>query len=121
MFEWVCNFKDECLLTFTAGHIRDVTARYASQWLTETRKLRTDQAWWEETLQPYGSLDKHLDDLEDNDMASCLQKQPLPTNIGAFKSHPLLVHCVGGVFSYSDTLYDLKLRNLVCSMSSEDC
>ncbi|XP_052778468.1 DNA repair protein complementing XP-C cells-like [Mya arenaria] len=34
------------------GHLKDVTARYASQWLTETRKLRVDRDWWGETLAP---------------------------------------------------------------------
>lgn len=41
--------------------IKDVTARYASKWLTETRKLRVgavDKDWWKTTLMPYGTVDK---------------------------------------------------------------
>ena len=30
--------------------MRDVTARYAKQWLSQTRKLRVDEDWWTETL-----------------------------------------------------------------------
>ncbi|WAR25721.1 XPC-like protein [Mya arenaria] len=41
------------------GHLKDVTARYAIQWLTETRKLRVDRDWWGETLAPY-VLRRHL-------------------------------------------------------------
>ncbi|XP_052779234.1 DNA repair protein complementing XP-C cells-like [Mya arenaria] len=73
------------------GHIKDVTARYASQWLTETRKLRVDRDWWGETLAPYSSQDKQADEQEDQQMAASLQQQPMPTSVGAFKSHPLYV------------------------------
>ncbi|WAR25678.1 XPC-like protein [Mya arenaria] len=52
------------------GHIKDVTARYASQWLTETRKLRVDRDWWGETLAPYSSQDKQADEQEDQQMAA---------------------------------------------------
>lgn len=34
----------------TEGEWKDVTARYASKWMTETRKLRVDPEWWSETL-----------------------------------------------------------------------
>ncbi len=31
----------------------DVTARYASDWLTVARRNRVDESWWEETLRPF--------------------------------------------------------------------
>ncbi|XP_052284876.1 DNA repair protein complementing XP-C cells homolog isoform X2 [Dreissena polymorpha] len=74
-----------------ACHIKDITARYAGQWLTETRKLRTDPGWWEETLRPYACADRRTDEAEDRDMAASLQQQPLPTSVGALKNHPLYI------------------------------
>jgi len=74
---------------FAECHIKDVTARYASQWLTETRKNRVDRDWWGKTLEPYMSTDTRADEREDEQMASCLTQQPLPTSVGAFKNHPL--------------------------------
>ncbi|KAL4226611.1 hypothetical protein ACF0H5_014594 [Mactra antiquata] len=69
--------------------IKDVTARYASQWLTETPKYRVDREWWEETLKPYLNPDKKFSDKEDEELTLNLQERPLPTSIGAFKNHPL--------------------------------
>lgn len=34
-------------------YVTDVTARYASDWLTTVRKSRVDNGWWEETLRPF--------------------------------------------------------------------
>lgn len=69
--------------------MRDVTARYASQWLTETQKLRVDSEWWEEALQPNICPDKQRNKIEDEELNSRLHQQPLPTSVGAFKGHPL--------------------------------
>ena len=33
--------------------MRDVTARYASNWCTHGRKQRLSEEWWEESLRPY--------------------------------------------------------------------
>ena len=46
----------------------DVTARYASEWCTATRKLRLNE-WWQETLQPYASS-KADREMEDEDIMS---------------------------------------------------
>jgi hypothetical protein len=40
-------------IIITGGKWKDVTARYASKWMTETRKWRVDPDWWEETLRVY--------------------------------------------------------------------
>ncbi|XP_061186504.1 DNA repair protein complementing XP-C cells homolog [Saccostrea echinata] len=68
------------------GKWKDVTARYASNWMTDTRKLRVDPEWWEETLSVYKCEE---DRAEDEEIKANLMKRPLPTNISAFKSHPL--------------------------------
>ena len=43
---------------FLENAIKDVTNRYASSWMSKTRKLRIDDDWWEETLRPYKSRNK---------------------------------------------------------------
>ncbi|XP_062593298.1 DNA repair protein complementing XP-C cells homolog [Saccostrea cucullata] len=68
------------------GTWKDVTARYASNWMTETRKLRVDPEWWDETLSVYKCEE---DRAEDEEIKANLMKRPLPTNISAYKSHPL--------------------------------
>ncbi|XP_048741387.2 DNA repair protein complementing XP-C cells homolog isoform X2 [Ostrea edulis] len=68
------------------GKWKDVTARYASKWMTETRKLRVDPEWWEETLSVY--RDKE-DEVEDEEIKASLMKRPLPTSVSDYKSHPL--------------------------------
>ncbi|XP_025106845.1 DNA repair protein complementing XP-C cells-like [Pomacea canaliculata] len=71
------------------GHVKDITARYAPQWLSQTRKKRVNAEWWQETLEPYASTSKHLDDREDQEIAAVLMQKPLPTSIGEYKNHPL--------------------------------
>ena len=43
---------------FPENAVKDVTNRYASSWMSKTRKLRIDSDWWEDTLQPYKSKNK---------------------------------------------------------------
>lgn len=71
--------------------IKDVTNRYASSWMSKTRKLRIDSDWWEDTLQPYKSRNKKMDQLEDSLLEDQLLEKPLPTSITEFKNHPLYV------------------------------
>ncbi|KAK3585967.1 hypothetical protein CHS0354_038511 [Potamilus streckersoni] len=73
------------------GTLKDVTARYASQWMTETRKLRIESDWWEETLEPYRPRNTDMEEREDQEMKSHLIQKPLPTSVGLFKNHPLYV------------------------------
>ena len=68
---------------------KDVTARYASQWLTNTQKFRADEEWWAETMDLYKPLDIEMEEQEDREIQSHLLQRPLPTVIGAFKNHPL--------------------------------
>jgi len=68
------------------GRIKDVTQRYASNYLTQTRKMRVDQDWLDATLNPF--MDKE-GEKEDKELAKKMGEAPLPTNVGAFKGHPL--------------------------------
>ncbi|XP_076814596.1 DNA repair protein complementing XP-C cells homolog [Clavelina lepadiformis] len=72
--------------------VKDVTARYASSWLTTTRKLRignVDKDWWRNTLKLFKTKDQVQDQEENEQLETALLSRPLPTSIGAFKSHPL--------------------------------
>jgi len=71
--------------------IKDVTNRYASSWMSKTRKLRIDSDWWEDTLQPYKSKNKKMDEMEDSHLEDKLLEKPLPTSITEYKNHPLYV------------------------------
>ncbi|XP_074609302.1 DNA repair protein complementing XP-C cells homolog isoform X2 [Acropora palmata] len=71
--------------------IKDVTNRYASSWMSKTRKLRIDDDWWEETLRPFKSRNKKMNELEDSQLEDKLLEKPLPTSITEFKNHPLYV------------------------------
>ncbi|XP_069100895.1 DNA repair protein complementing XP-C cells-like [Argopecten irradians] len=71
------------------GYVKDVTARYAANWLTETRKLRVDPDWIEETYAPYLDPDTEAMEQEDTHIKDNLIRRPMPTSVGAFKGHPL--------------------------------
>lgn len=45
-------------VSFQENAVKDVTNRYASSWMSKTRKLRIDTEWWEGTLHPYRSKNK---------------------------------------------------------------
>ena len=62
------------------GGVRDVTARYASQWLTETKKLRIkyvqkDINWWKETCEIWPSRHKDLEETENKELHNKLKQQ----------------------------------------------
>ncbi|XP_012517664.1 PREDICTED: DNA repair protein complementing XP-C cells [Propithecus coquereli] len=71
------------------GWVRDVTPRYDPAWLTATRRLRVDAAWWAETLRPYRSPCVEREAREDSEFQAKQQDQPLPTAVGLYKNHPL--------------------------------
>ncbi|XP_071985034.1 DNA repair protein complementing XP-C cells isoform X3 [Engystomops pustulosus] len=74
-----------------SGHVKDVTRRYDSEWMTSTRKRRVDTDWWEETLLPYKDPNTTREDKEDTEFEVKLLDQPLPTSITEYKNHPLYV------------------------------
>lgn len=71
--------------------VKDVTNRYASSFMSKTRKLRIDFDWWEDTLLPYKSKNKKMDKMEDSHLEDQLLDKPLPTSITEYKNHPLYV------------------------------
>ena len=44
---------------------KDVTMRYATDWMSKTRKLRPDSEWWAITMLPYKSRDRDREEGED--------------------------------------------------------
>ena len=70
------------------GKIKDVTRRYCSNYLTQTRKLRVEQKFLDETLSPWIDRDNSK---EDKELSKKSEEAPLPTSVGAFKGHPLYV------------------------------
>lgn len=76
------------------GTLKDVTKRYARErYDTQTRKARNPtESWFSETLRNFERKPrKSIDDEEDKDLEKISTSAPLPTSIGAFKSHPLYV------------------------------
>lgn len=73
-----------------SNRVKDITRKYASGWLTSTKKKRIDPAWWEESLKPFApptGCEREL--VENTQIQSKLQRQPMPASIAEFKNHPL--------------------------------
>lgn len=62
-------------------HVKDITRRYASGWLSYTRKLRVDIPWWDETLEPFRMSHSERDRLEDEQLHDQLLERPMPKTI----------------------------------------
>ncbi len=72
--------------------LKDVTRRYAGEKFdTHVRKSRSMTSdWFEETLAPFVRRQrKSIDEEEDKQLEKLATSAPMPTNIGAFKNHPL--------------------------------
>uniref|UniRef100_T1JE06 Rad4 beta-hairpin domain-containing protein n=1 Tax=Strigamia maritima TaxID=126957 RepID=T1JE06_STRMM len=69
--------------------IKDLTSRYAKNWLTLNRKFRFDPDWWAELLEPFRPRLTIREKKESAAMEEELLKKPMPTTIGEFKGHPL--------------------------------
>lgn len=61
--------------------IKDVTRRYAPQWMTVTRKVRVEPEWWNETMAPFLPAKNAREKEEDEDLDRQLEDKPLPTSI----------------------------------------
>lgn len=61
--------------------IKDVTRRYVPQYLSVTRKLRVDDAWWKSTMDPFKPPQDPQNREEDEALEKVLEEQPLPTAI----------------------------------------
>ncbi|XP_046839996.1 DNA repair protein complementing XP-C cells-like [Xenia sp. Carnegie-2017] len=73
------------------GSIKDVTCRYATNWMTTTRKLRTDGDWLEDTMSSFRSKNIKRDKSEDSLLKARLLQKPLPQTVSEYKNHPLYV------------------------------
>jgi len=78
------------------GGVRDVTPRYASKWLEDTKKLRLKYVekntnYWKETCELFPSRNKHLEIEETKEFNKELKSAPIPKTIAALKGHPLYV------------------------------
>lgn len=76
-----------------------MTQRYAKAFSAKTRRLRVEFAedrgdeWWAAALKRYArrGYPTDLEQIEDNEMAASRAREPIPSNIADFKSHPLYV------------------------------
>ncbi|CAI4215444.1 unnamed protein product [Parascedosporium putredinis] len=80
------------------GAVKDVTKRYAKAYTAKTLRLRVESAeeqgarWWRKALRKYSRRrPTDLDQIEDNELAAALAREPIPSNIADFKHHPLYV------------------------------
>ncbi|XP_071961591.1 DNA repair protein complementing XP-C cells homolog isoform X2 [Antedon mediterranea] len=76
----------------TDGSIKDLTKKYASKWMTQTRKLRIDNIkpkWWLATLKPFKTENGDKNETEDQLLNANLLNKPMPTSVSEFKNHPL--------------------------------
>jgi len=69
-------------------HAKDLTCKYASNWMTTCRKLRTDPEWIQETMDFYRQAD-FLEAAENMQIQKELVQKPMPSTISEFKNHPL--------------------------------
>lgn len=63
------------------GTFKDLTKRYAPQWLTTTRKLRVESAWWDCTVAPWKPRSTAREREEDYELDKILEDKPLPASI----------------------------------------
>ncbi|SPN99013.1 related to xeroderma pigmentosum group C complementing factor [Cephalotrichum gorgonifer] len=81
------------------GTVRDVTRRYTKAYTAKTRRLRVESAddrgdeWWRAALRRYTrrGYPTDLEQIEDNELAAALAREPIPKSIADFKGHPLYV------------------------------
>lgn len=49
-----------CLWVLGDG-IKDITKKYASEWLSSVKKIRVDESWWKNVLAPFQKADCERD------------------------------------------------------------
>eukprot|EP00095_Tigriopus_kingsejongensis_P012085 maker-scaffold60_size442463-snap-gene-3.29 protein:Tk12085 transcript:maker-scaffold60_size442463-snap-gene-3.29-mRNA-1 annotation:"dna repair protein complementing xp-c cells-like protein" len=64
------------------GQLKDVTKRYAKNFMTHNRKLRVDQNWFAQSINRFAPPKGALDDLENEHIEQSLQSMPIPTTGG---------------------------------------
>jgi len=98
-----------------AGCVKDVTKKYASSWMSQTRKMRVDSEWWQITMLSLSPHQSEADAAEDAEVEANLMKKPLPTNMADYKNHPMYAlrrHLLKFEALYPDTAVPLGyIRN----------
>ncbi|XP_077519736.1 DNA repair protein complementing XP-C cells homolog [Amblyomma americanum] len=79
---YVLSFDD-------SNKVKDITTKFASGWLTSVKKKRIDPKWWEESLKPFSPAYSERERVENTQIQSKLQRQPMPASVAEFKNHPL--------------------------------
>jgi len=69
--------------------IKDVTKRYAANFMTKTRKIRCTQDWLDGALRGIKMAHDSKTENEDKEIDKRLEKTPMPTTVSGFKDHPL--------------------------------
>ncbi|KAI1309342.1 DNA repair protein complementing XP-C cells -like protein [Halotydeus destructor] len=74
-----------------SGHVKDVTRRYASEYMSNSfRQMRLKDGWIEQTLALFRTKFVSAREVEeDRQLEVNLSQKPFPTSIGDFKAHPL--------------------------------
>ena len=68
---------------------RDVTAKYAHEWLLESRKVRADESWWRDVTSAFESKSSERKAREDLFVRGLQEQAPMPKTVQEFKNHPL--------------------------------
>eukprot|EP00127_Corallochytrium_limacisporum_P003432 Clim_evm60s149 gene=Clim_evmTU60s149 len=71
------------------GNIRDVTARYATNWLHRTQKERPDGTWWSQLIAKLDNTKTIEQENEDILLTSAHMSGPLPTKMQDYRNHPM--------------------------------
>ncbi|XP_014247249.1 DNA repair protein complementing XP-C cells [Cimex lectularius] len=71
--------------------IKDLTRRYAPQWLTSTQKLRVDPQWWQKSIEPWAPRNTKHERAENKELDRLVEECPLPTSISEYRGHPYFV------------------------------
>lgn len=85
------------------GRVKDVTARYAAEWLNKNRKLPIDRVWFQRALSKFRPLDHQKDDDDDKIMKMALLRKPMPTRKSEIQVHPL--YLLRGQLKQYEALY----------------
>jgi len=66
----------------TDGYVKDMAKKYAGHWLSLScaRRLRLNEQWWKESLQPYTVQDSEMDHSENQHIRGICCNSSLPYN-----------------------------------------
>ena len=62
------NICISCCPSTSENYVKDVTSKYASDWMHSTRKLRVCANWWQATLAPYCDPNTERESMENDEI-----------------------------------------------------